>query len=235
MKSLQQKPAVRAHKATYFTSVRPRASAARHHQQQQARSGSTAAACGNTRRSLLAGLGVSIAGLSFLRPLPAAANPLEDIARQITRPADITPLDAAVALLDARATLRDMSPLVESAPDSRERFVGRKLWPAYAKWLRPVGPSAPVAAAIISGIDTEATLSAEYGGTGGSNAAVDAVYVALGRVLTISGRTIKDEAQFDPALIKSAEVAIDEVISQLPKQLVEEAQQFRVARAGGKA
>lgn len=46
-----------------------------------------------------------------------------------------------------------------------------------------------------TGTDTEATLSAEYGGTGGSNAAVDAVYVALGRVLTISGRTIKDEAQ----------------------------------------
>jgi hypothetical protein len=48
---------------------------------------------------------------------------------------------------------------------------------------------------IVAGTDTEATLSAEYGGTGGSNAAVDAVYVALGRVLTISGRTIKDEAQ----------------------------------------
>lgn len=41
---------------------------------------------------------------------------------------------------------------VESAPDSKERFNGRKLWPAYAKWLRPVGPSAPVAAAIIGGV-----------------------------------------------------------------------------------
>lgn len=60
-------------------------------------------------------------------------------------------LQAAVALLDARATLRDMAPLVEAAADSPERFVGRKLWPAYAKWLRPVGPSAPVAAAIIAG------------------------------------------------------------------------------------
>lgn len=49
------------------------------------------------------------------------------------------------------------------------------------------------------GTDAEATLSAEYGGTGGSNAAVDAVYVALGRVLTISGRTIKDEAQVSKA------------------------------------
>jgi hypothetical protein len=46
-----------------------------------------------------------------------------------------------------------------------------------------------------AGTDTEATLSSEYGGTGSSSATVDAVYVALGRVLTISGRTIKDEAQ----------------------------------------
>lgn len=52
-----------------------------------------------------------------------------------------------------------------------------------------------------AGTDAEATLSAEYGGTGGSNAAVDAVYVALGRVLTISGRTIKDEAQVSPTNI----------------------------------
>jgi hypothetical protein len=46
-----------------------------------------------------------------------------------------------------------------------------------------------------AGTNTEATLSADYGGTGSSSSPVDAVYVALGRVLTISGRTIRDEAQ----------------------------------------
>lgn len=46
-----------------------------------------------------------------------------------------------------------------------------------------------------AGSDVESTLSSEYGGTGGSNAEVDAVYIALGKVLTISGRTIRDEAQ----------------------------------------
>lgn len=41
--------------------------------------------------------------------------------------------------------------------------------------------------------------------------------------------------QVEPELIKAAEVAINDVINQLPKQLVVEAQQFRVARAAGKA
>jgi hypothetical protein len=41
--------------------------------------------------------------------------------------------------------------------------------------------------------------------------------------------------QFDPELIKSAEVAISEVIKELPQKLVDEAQQFRVDRAAGKA
>jgi hypothetical protein len=44
-----------------------------------------------------------------------------------------------------------MQPLVASSVDSKDRFNGRKMWPAYAKWLRPVGPSAPVAAAVIAG------------------------------------------------------------------------------------
>lgn len=187
------------------------------------------------RRALLSQAAAAAAGIMLLRtPAASAQGPLNDIARQLTRP-EITPLEAAVALLDARATLRDMAPLVEAAADSPERFVGRKLWPAYAKWLRPVGPSAPVAAAIIAGTDTEATLSSEYGGTGSSNATVDAVYVALGRVLTISGRTIKDEAQVDPQLGKAAETAIDALIKELPQDLVEQAQQYRVARANGKA
>eukprot|EP00775_Hariotina_reticulata_P001524 gene1524-1862_t len=174
--------------------------------------------------------------LPLVHTQSAFANPLEDVARQLTRPSDITPLDAAVALLDARSTLRDMQPLVASALDSKDRFDGRKLWPAYAKWLRPVGPSAPVAAALIGGTDTEATLSAEYGGTGSlTSSPVDAVYISLGRVLTISGRTIRDEAQVSVKLIKDAESAIDDVITKLPKDLVQTAQQFRAARAASKA
>lgn len=133
MKTLQQlkQSSAGAQKATCFTTVRPRCVTVSAAHQQQA---SSPAAADVSRRNLLAG--ISAAGLvssSFVQPLPAAANPLEDIARQITRPSDITPLDAAVALLDARATLRDMSSLVSS----RTQLIQRRAeimfpvsWPA---------------------------------------------------------------------------------------------------------
>jgi hypothetical protein len=110
MTTLQQlrQPCARPSKPQYFTSVRPTATSVKRSQQQQG--SSTTAEI--SRRGLLAGL--SAAGLlssSLLQPQAAAANPLEDIARQLTRP-EITPLDAAVALLDARATLKEMAPLV---------------------------------------------------------------------------------------------------------------------------
>jgi hypothetical protein len=111
MTTLQQlrQQCARPSKSNCFTCVRPTATAVKRSQQQQHGSNTPAEV---SRRGLLAGL--SAAGLissSFLQPQAAAANPLEDIARQLTRP-DITPLDAAVALLDARATLKEMAPLV---------------------------------------------------------------------------------------------------------------------------
>lgn len=110
MTTLQQlrQPCARPSRPSCFTNVRPTATAVERSHQQH---GSTMPA-ELSRRGLLAGL--SAAGLvssSFLQPQAAAANPLEDIARQLTRP-EITPLDAAVALLDARATLKEMAPLV---------------------------------------------------------------------------------------------------------------------------
>lgn len=106
---------------------------------------------GSNRRDLLLFAGSATITGAVLQPCAAVAGPLEDVARGLTRP-EVTELEAAVSLLDARATLRDMGPLVASAPDSRERFDGRRLWPAYARWLRPVGPAAPVAASIIAGV-----------------------------------------------------------------------------------
>ncbi len=90
------------------------------------------------------------------------------------RPEDITPEQAAVVFLDARSVLREIATLAATAPDSMERFRARKEWPGYAKWLRLVGPAAPVLAAVAAGEESsEATLSEEYGGTGGSSGVSD--------------------------------------------------------------
>ena len=48
---------------------------------------------------------------------------------------------------------------------------------------------------------------------------VDAVYIALGKVLTISGRTIKEEAQVSPAIIQEAQDAIEGVLAKVRRNL----------------
>lgn len=107
----------RSQRTTCFTTVRPKALSVSHKQQQASKS----AAADVSRRNLLAGISAAgLLGSSFVQPLPAAAaSPLDAIARQITRP-EITPLDAAVALLDARATLKDMAPLVSNTAAEQE-------------------------------------------------------------------------------------------------------------------
>lgn len=90
---------------TAVAAVAPGSWAAAEEQQQQQVAAS--------RRAILAGLcSVGLVSSSLLQPVAVWANPLEELARQVTRPSDITPLDAAVALLDARAILKDMTPLV---------------------------------------------------------------------------------------------------------------------------
>ena len=128
--------------------------------------------------------------------------------------------------------------------DSDLRFVSRKDWPAFAKRLREVshrlsnvstrthgaapghdavrllpqvGPAAPVVASVAFGnLDKEATLSEEYGGKAGNQpGVVDRVYIALGKVLTISGRTIRPEAQASPTPADDARLAIEEFLSKV--------------------
>ncbi len=109
------------------------------------------------------------------------------------------------------------------------------MWPAYAKTLREAGPAAPVVAGLISGGDSEATLSEKYGGLGDQPGLTDRVYIGLGNVLTISGRTIKPEAQITPAAAEEATQAIEEFLSKVPKQVLQQATDFRIARAAAAA
>ena len=174
---------------------------------------------------------------------PALANPPEDATRAVLRPANaLTDEEAVAALLDARSTLKDLAQLAATPPDSRERFEGRKLWPAFARWLRPAGPAAPrVVSLALGGKDAEATLSARYGGAaagGGDEAAAasssqqplgDELYRSLGAVLTISGRTIREEAQASPERALRAAAAIDGVLERVPADVKDGAQALRVA------
>jgi hypothetical protein len=204
-----------------------------------------------SRRSALL---LAATSLLLATPLPPAhANPLEDATRAYLRPTDaLTDEQAVAALMDARSTLKDLAQLAATPMESRERFEGRKLWPAYARWLRPAGPAAPrVVALALGGKDVESTLSARYGGAaaagggGGGEAAAaataaassskqqqplgDELYRSLGAVLTISGRTIREEAQASPNRALRAAAAIEGVLERVPKDVKDGAQALRVA------
>ncbi|KAG2430698.1 hypothetical protein HYH02_013695 [Chlamydomonas schloesseri] len=187
------------------------------------------------RRSLLLSSlasAAAAAAASLAAPLPAAAgDPVTEFLRGYTRP-EVGLQEAVVILMDARSTLKEIQALAATPEDSEERFRARALWPAFAKRLRAVAEAAPVAVAAVTGAaDKEETLGEMYGGKAGGSGAADAVYAALGAVLTISGRTIRPEAQAGPEAAAAAESAITGFLSKLPASLVDEAQAFRVERA----
>ncbi|KAK9843839.1 hypothetical protein WJX81_008488 [Elliptochloris bilobata] len=146
---------------------------------------------------------------------PARASLVDGLVRQLVRP-DVDARAALVTLMDARGALYQLRDLAATEPDSRERFQARRDLPALAKRLREVGTAAPVLAALAGGGDREATVSALYGGSGGGAATADAVYAAIGNVVTISGRTIRPEAQASPAAAEAAIQHIDELLAILP-------------------
>lgn len=167
-----------------------------------------------------------------ITPTPASAEVVADLARQFLRP-DVEVEKAVVILLDAKSTLKDLAALAATPADSEERFRSRRVLPAFAQYLRPVGEAAPVVAQLVTRSSSkEATLGALYGGEVTEGTAVtDEVYQAIGRVLTISGRTIRIEAQADPDRALAAITAIDNLLNKVPASTVQAAQQIRIARA----
>ncbi len=55
-------------------------------------------------------------------------------------------------------------------------------------------------------------------------------FVMLVQIITISGRTIRKEAQTSPEFAENAIVRIDDLLGLLPQQKIEEAQELRKAR-----
>jgi len=158
------------------------------------------------------------------------ADILQDATRAVVRPGEEVET-AVVKLLDARGTLLELRELAATAPNSDERFRARRILPGMAKRLRELGPSVPPLVALTAEGGAEAQLSYEYGGTGGdtSGGAVP-IYIAIGDVITISGRTIKKEAQASPERAEVAIHRINALLDRLPKDLVARGQEFRQQR-----
>ncbi|MEW5297205.1 MAG: hypothetical protein WDW38_006030 [Sanguina aurantia] len=166
---------------------------------------------------------------------PAHADLAQEIARKFLRP-EMDIQQAVVILMDAKAALKQIQVLAVTLEDSPERFNARVLWPGLAGRLRLVAEAAPVVASSVMGGDRESTLSELYGGTGDDSSSVtDAVYQGLGRVLTISGRTIRLEAQIAPENAAAAEAAVEKLLLQVDPNLSQKATAFRLARAAASA
>lgn len=164
---------------------------------------------------------------------PAQADVIRDLVKGYIRP-EVAADQAIMQLLDARGTLLELKALAVTSPNSQERFEARRILPGMATQLRKVSSAAPVAAALASGTASEATLSYLYGGS-----AVDGlselsmaipVYEAIGRVITISGRTIRKEAQASPNNAEAAIIAIEKLLAACPQEDLLRAQDMRKAR-----
>lgn len=105
----------------------------------------------------------------------------------------------------------------------------QRLIPTYARYLREVGPAAPVVASLANGGSREVQVSEVYGGESGGGAA-NPLYAAVGRVLTISGLGIRPEALADPEAAAAAIVAADALLALAPTDVVAQAQAIRAAR-----
>ncbi|DBA92689.1 TPA: hypothetical protein ACH3X1_002900 [Trebouxia sp. C0004] len=158
---------------------------------------------------------------------------------------DVSADQALMQLMDARGTLMELKALAATAPNSQERFEARRVLPGMASRLRQeciifqVSSAAPVAAALASGTASEATLSYLYGGKAEDGVSelsmAIPVYEAIGRVITISGRTIRKEAQASPKYAEAAISAIEKLLAACPQQDLDQAQNMRKSRLNVKA
>ena len=180
-----------------------------------------------TRRQL------AVAVLLFSTPAwqgSAEAGVLENIAKQLTRPDDVTPLMATVQLLDAVSTLKVVQALADTPATSKARFKARALLPGLAKRLRPVGPAVAVIVKEL-GTSEDQAFTQKFGGAAQTEGAADLVYQAVGQVITISGRTLSDQVlEPNSQLASQARQRILQLIEKVPQDLRKRAQSYRQSR-----
>mmetsp|Transcript_8152 Transcript_8152/g.23404 ORF Transcript_8152/g.23404 Transcript_8152/m.23404 type:complete len:253 (+) Transcript_8152:68-826(+) len=181
------------------------------------------------RRVLLGSLMATVLQGSATPKAEAAGR---DLVKGFLRPKAVSPEDALVQLLDARGTALELQILANTPMDSQERFEARSILPGMATALRKVQDAAPSALSLIQA-DVEASLGGRYGGdaAAGEKGVLDDVYVSVGRVLTLSGRTIRAEAiEQGSKLTSQAASSLDSLVALLPKEAVDKAQERRRAR-----
>eukprot|EP01026_Neomeris_dumetosa_P053135 TRINITY_DN4741_c0_g1_i6.p2 TRINITY_DN4741_c0_g1~~TRINITY_DN4741_c0_g1_i6.p2 ORF type:complete len:220 (+),score=21.30 TRINITY_DN4741_c0_g1_i6:213-872(+) len=129
----------------------------------------------------------------------AGADVLQDLGRKFLREDTMEPIDAIVDVIFANNTLQTLKTIAALPKDSDERTQYESYYPGMAKRLRLVAQAAPVVADIVNQ-QGENNLSVKYGGNlEEGQGVVDSLFEAVGRVLTLSGRTIREEARYDPA------------------------------------
>lgn len=189
------------------------------------------------RRQLLQHVFVITGASVLLGTEPAEADLIRDLVKGYIRP-EVAADQALVQLMDARGILMELKDLAVTAPNSHERFEARRVLPGMATQLRKVSSAAPVAAALASGTASEATLSYLYGGSAAEGVSelsmAVPVYEAIGRVITISGRTIRKEAQASPKYAETAIMSIEKLLAACPQQDLDRANNMRKSRINAK-
>eukprot|EP01023_Acetabularia_acetabulum_P065244 TRINITY_DN8616_c0_g1_i4.p1 TRINITY_DN8616_c0_g1~~TRINITY_DN8616_c0_g1_i4.p1 ORF type:complete len:255 (-),score=39.02 TRINITY_DN8616_c0_g1_i4:277-942(-) len=165
----------------------------------------------------------TLLGLILGEQFSAEASVLQDLGRKYIREAEILPEDAVQQLIKAQNTLKNLKMIAEIPQQSDLRRKYEAYYPGMAKQLRQLESVAPVVVNA-SNKQGEDNLSVKYGGNvSDGKGVVDSLFEALGEVLTISGRTIKDEARTNPAVVQNALDELEIIIKMVPATLLAQA------------
>ncbi|CAG9460441.1 unnamed protein product [Pedinophyceae sp. YPF-701] len=141
------------------------------------------------------------------------------------RTSKLTPQDALSTLADTRLALTQVVKVASTDKTDDTRRVAEKYYPRWAKAVRGVGDASIFLAETYS----LSKLSDRYGGDqeGGGlkegtsftqRSELDEMLYAMGKVITLSGRTIREEARWDPSIAQAAIERLDKFVDSIPKE-----------------
>lgn len=232
--SLQQKALINQSRVSFVRPHRSNQQPSSRTQSSRSNSANTDSApaspeCSSSRRAALLAWTAALVTPAALSAAPAWAGIVGDAARLYLRP-DVPTEQAIVALLDVRGVLYELRDIAATPADSKIRFQSRRILPGMAKRLREVQATAPFLVALVQEGNREATLSPLYGGLGNDEEGATPLYEAIGKIVTISGRTIRIEAQDSPERAEKAILQVEALLAKLPADALEMAKETRRMR-----